>query len=346
MDRHDWDERYQGESLVWSAEPNRFLVAELEGLTPGRALDVACGEGRNAIWLAEQGWTVTGVDFSEVGLDKARRLAAARGVSVTWELADVTDYAPVREHFDLVIVLYLHLTEGPRRVVFSRAAAAVAPGGTLLVVGHDSTNPEVGWGGPRRAGRAVRTRRGRRRPHWPRHRQSDTGRTSRVHRRGRQDRHRRLGACHSTTAEHAVTFTVPVPLVGDELDVPCVDGVHRRYLNLDGAASTNALPAVASRVHEFLPWYSSVHRGAGYKSRVATDAYEHARAAMLRFAGRPANGDDVAIICRNTTEAINHLAYRLPLSPDDVVVTTVIEHHANLLAVGACGPPPVRRMRS
>ena len=128
-----------------------------------------------------------------------------------------------------------------------------------------------------------------------------------------------------------MTFTVPVPLVGDELDVPCVDGVHRRYLNLDGAASTNALPAVASRVHEFLPWYSSVHRGAGYKSRVATDAYEHARAAMLRFAGRPANGDDVAIICRNTTEAINHLAYRLPLSPDDVVVATVIEHHANLL---------------
>ena len=128
-----------------------------------------------------------------------------------------------------------------------------------------------------------------------------------------------------------MTFTVPVPLVGDDLEVPCVDGVHRRYLNLDGAASTNALPAVASRVHEFLPWYSSVHRGAGYKSRVATDTYEHARAAMLRFAGRPVNGDDVAIICRNTTEAINHLAYRLPLSPDDVVVTTVIEHHANLL---------------
>ena len=128
-----------------------------------------------------------------------------------------------------------------------------------------------------------------------------------------------------------MTFTVPVPLVGDELDVPCVDGGHLRYVNLDGAASTNALPAVAARVHEFLPWYSSVHRGAGYKSRVATDAYEHARAAMLRFAGRPANGDDVAIICRNTTEAINHLAYRLPLSQDDVVVTTVIEHHANLL---------------
>ena len=164
MDRHDWDERYQGESLVWSAEPNRFLVAELEGVPPGRALDLACGEGRNAVWLAEQGWTVTGVDFSEVGLDKARRLAAARGVSVTWELADVTDYAPAREHFDLVIVLYLHLTEGPARVVFGRAAAAVAPGGTLLVVGHDITNPDGRLGRSTRAGRAVRTRRRRRRP--------------------------------------------------------------------------------------------------------------------------------------------------------------------------------------
>jgi selenocysteine lyase/cysteine desulfurase len=128
-----------------------------------------------------------------------------------------------------------------------------------------------------------------------------------------------------------VSLPVPVPLIGDELEVPCVDGSHRRYLNLDGAASTNALPAVASRVHEFLPWYSSVHRGAGYKSRAATDAYEHARAANLRFAGRPIDGTDVAIICRNTTEAINHLAYRLRLSSDDVVVTTVIEHHANLL---------------
>jgi SAM-dependent methyltransferase len=149
MDRHDWDERYQSEDLVWSAEPNRFLVTELEDLTPGRALDLACGEGRNAIWLAEHGWTVTGVDFSVVALDKARRLAAVRGVSVTWELADLTEYTPVPEHFDLVVVLYLHLTEGSRRVVFGRAAAAVAPGGTLLVVGHDSTNPEHGWGGPR-----------------------------------------------------------------------------------------------------------------------------------------------------------------------------------------------------
>jgi selenocysteine lyase/cysteine desulfurase len=120
-------------------------------------------------------------------------------------------------------------------------------------------------------------------------------------------------------------------LVGDGLAVPCLDGEERPYLNLDAAASTSALPAVARQVEEFLPWYSSVHRGAGYKSRLATSAYEAARGAALAFAGRGDGGDDVAIICRNTTEAINHLAYRLRLGPDDVVVTTVVEHHANLL---------------
>lgn len=124
--------------------------------------------------------------------------------------------------------------------------------------------------------------------------------------------------------------TLPVQLVGDELTVPCVDGTEQRYLSLDAAASTPALPAVADRVATFLPWYSSVHRGAGYKSQMATAAYEEARSAALRFAGREGT-DDVAIICRNTTEAINHLAYRLRLQHDDVVVTTVAEHHANLL---------------
>jgi selenocysteine lyase/cysteine desulfurase len=122
-------------------------------------------------------------------------------------------------------------------------------------------------------------------------------------------------------------------LIGDGQPVPCIDGTERPYISLDGAASTAALPSVAARVHDFLPWYSSVHRGAGYKSRLSTASYEDARQAALRFAGR--DGDrDVAIICRNTTEAINHLAYRLRLNPDDVVVTTVVEHHANLLPWG------------
>jgi selenocysteine lyase/cysteine desulfurase len=125
--------------------------------------------------------------------------------------------------------------------------------------------------------------------------------------------------------------SIPIELVGDELEVPCIDGVPRRYVNLDAAASTSALAAVASRLHDFLPWYSSVHRGAGYKSRVTTEAYERARAAMLGFAQRSPAGADIAVICRNTTEAINQLAYRLQLAGDDVVVTTVVEHHANLL---------------
>ena len=135
----------------------------------------------------------------------------------------------------------------------------------------------------------------------------------------------------------------PVPLVGDGIPVACADDTKRPYLSLDAAASTSALGAVLTRVEEFLPWYSSVHRGAGHKSQVATGAYEEARSAALAFAGRTGRpggrSDDVAIICRNTTEALNHLAYRLRLARDDVVVTTVAEHHANLLPwsrVAAC----------
>jgi len=128
-----------------------------------------------------------------------------------------------------------------------------------------------------------------------------------------------------------VTAALPVALVGDSLRVPCIDGMERPYTSLDAGASTNAHPAVAAAVTDFLPWYSSVHRGAGYKSRRATARYEQAREHALRFAGRAADGDDIAILCRNTTEAINHLAYRLRLDADDVVVTTVVEHHANLL---------------
>jgi len=148
MDRQAWDQRYSGEDLLWRADPNRFLVAQVRDLAPGRALDVACGEGRNAVWLAEQGWTVTGVDFSQVALDKARRLADQRGVMVEWVNADVVDWEPPRAGYDLVALLYLHLPEEQRRVVHTRAASALAAGGTLLVIGHDLTNLDEGYGGP------------------------------------------------------------------------------------------------------------------------------------------------------------------------------------------------------
>src|SRR4051794_37691405 len=126
----------------------------------------------------------------------------------------------------------------------------------------------------------------------------------------------------------------PIALVGDELCVPCIDGVERVACSLDAAASAAALPSVVDAVTAFVPLYSSVHRGAGWKSQRATDAYETAREAVLRFAGRSVEGGDVAVLCRNTTEAINHIAYRLDFHPSDVVVTTVVEHHANLLPWG------------
>ncbi len=121
-----------------------------------------------------------------------------------------------------------------------------------------------------------------------------------------------------------------VRAVGAGARVPCLDGVERPYVDLDSAASTPASVSVAAAVDAFLPSYSSVHRGAGFKSRLSTTAYEAARHLALRHVGRD-GGRHTAVICRNTTEALNHLAYRLRLDPNDVVLTTVVEHHANLL---------------
>lgn len=148
MDSAGWDDRYGGSELVWTAEPNRFLVSETQKLTPGRALDLACGEGRNSVWLAERGWRVVGVDFSEVGLQKARALAAAREVEAEWVRADLTEYRPDARTFDLVMLFYLQVPAAERKVVLAAAAEAVAPRGTLLLVAHDSTNLEHGYGGP------------------------------------------------------------------------------------------------------------------------------------------------------------------------------------------------------
>ncbi len=148
MRPEDWDRRYAEKDLLWSVTPNRVLVAEATGLPPARALDLACGEGRNAIWLAELGWRVTAVDFSEVAIDKARTRAEHAGVEVDFLCVDLREYEPEIEAYDLVVVLFLHLRADERRLVLSRAAAALAPGGTLLLVGHDSTNLADGVGGP------------------------------------------------------------------------------------------------------------------------------------------------------------------------------------------------------
>lgn len=148
MDREDWDRRYLEKELVWSAGPNRFLVEEVAALSPGRALDLGAGEGRNAIWLVGLGWRVTAVDFSAVALDKARRIAASRGVEIDWVNADLVKYRPDPAAFDLVLLLYIHLPWPEMALVLGRARAALAPGGTLLLIGHDRSNLDHGHGGP------------------------------------------------------------------------------------------------------------------------------------------------------------------------------------------------------
>jgi SAM-dependent methyltransferase len=150
MEPAEWDERYRGAELVWGSEPNRWVAGELGDLPPGVALDVACGEGRNAIWLARRGWRVTGLDFSAAGLRRAAELAERAGVAAatSWVHGDAVDGEYPEGPFDAVILAYLQLVAPARRAAVRRAASVLAPGGVLLVVGHDSTNLTEGVGGP------------------------------------------------------------------------------------------------------------------------------------------------------------------------------------------------------
>jgi SAM-dependent methyltransferase len=151
MDAQDWDRRYADSELVWSSRPNQFVESELADLSPGRAIDVAAGEGRNSIWLAERDWQVTAVDFSQAGLDKGRALQARheRGqeLKIDWVCADALTYEP-EGSFDLAVLAYLQLPAAQRRAAVRRAFGWLRDGGTLLVVAHDSTNLTEGTGGP------------------------------------------------------------------------------------------------------------------------------------------------------------------------------------------------------
>ncbi|HEX3621998.1 MAG TPA: class I SAM-dependent methyltransferase [Acidimicrobiales bacterium] len=151
MDRHQWNERYAAQPLLWDVDPDPFLGAELAGTPPGRALDLGAGEGRTSLWLAERGWQVTAVDFSDVALDRGRRRVEGAGATgtVEWVCADLTTYEPPPGPFDLVLVLFVHLPAEPRRRLLRAAAAALAPGGAVLVVGYDTTHATEGQGGPR-----------------------------------------------------------------------------------------------------------------------------------------------------------------------------------------------------
>jgi SAM-dependent methyltransferase len=148
MDHQAWDDRYAAREWLWTVDANRFVVAETEDLPPGRVLDLAAGEGRNAVWLATRGWNAVAVDFSQVAIDRARELAARERVRIEAIRADLLEFEPEPQSFDLVIVAYLHVPEDQLSLVLSTAVEAVAPGGRVLVIGHDRANLEHGYGGP------------------------------------------------------------------------------------------------------------------------------------------------------------------------------------------------------
>jgi SAM-dependent methyltransferase len=152
MDAGLWDERYRSADLVWGAEPNQFVRRLCERLPVGHALDVACGEGRNALWLARLGWRVLGVDFSPIAVERARQLTAAEPEAVqlrtTWRVSDVTVDPPRPDAYDLTVVSYVHIDRPQLEELLRASARSVRPGGRLVVVGHDRRNIEEGVGGP------------------------------------------------------------------------------------------------------------------------------------------------------------------------------------------------------
>lgn len=149
MDKREmWDKRYAGRELTWSAGPNKLIEEKLGGLLPGKALDIACGEGRHAIWLGKLGWAVDGYDFSATGIARAREIAAREGVQVNLWVGDATCPAAHPSHYDLVLIAYLHTGPDERRKWMAQAVKAVAPGGLFAYLGHDPRNIKEGTGGP------------------------------------------------------------------------------------------------------------------------------------------------------------------------------------------------------
>ncbi|MBK6870363.1 MAG: class I SAM-dependent methyltransferase [Kineosporiaceae bacterium] len=151
MDSTDWDTRYAGSELVWSATPNVWVEQVCSALPPGTAIDLGAGEARNALWLAARGWQATAVDFSEVALERARRLAVERLGENAHRLhtacADLTTFEPDAV-YDLALVVYLQVPAPQRRTILNAAARCLAPGGRLVVVAHHSDNLAAGVGGP------------------------------------------------------------------------------------------------------------------------------------------------------------------------------------------------------
>jgi len=149
MDRQGWDERYAANDQAFVRGPNPFVEAELSAVPPGRALELAAGEGRHAVWLASAGWKVVAVDLSEVGLRRAQARARAEGHAVDFVLADVHTLRLPPGRFDLILATFFHPRPAERVSLYPAMARALAPGGTLLLVSYDLANLTMGTGGPK-----------------------------------------------------------------------------------------------------------------------------------------------------------------------------------------------------
>lgn len=153
-EQNAWDERYRSSAAVWSGDPNPQLVEEISGLAPGHALDAGCGEGADAIWLAQRGWTVTAVDISGVALEHARAvpIGADTAHRIGWQQADLIADPPAPTAYDLVSAHFLQLPPEPRAALVRGLAAAVKPNGVLLVVGHHPSDLQTTARRPQRPG--------------------------------------------------------------------------------------------------------------------------------------------------------------------------------------------------
>lgn len=149
MNQRDiWNERYELEGSVWGAAPNHFVEDRLGGLAPCRVLDLGSGQGRNAIWLAQQGHTVTAVDVSDIATAQAAEIAASVGVEADFIAADLESWEPPAGQYDLVLLAYMQAPEGMRKSLHAKAAKALRGGGSVFVIAHHSDNLEHGVGGP------------------------------------------------------------------------------------------------------------------------------------------------------------------------------------------------------
>ncbi len=143
-----WDQRYDTREYIYGTQPNQFLVEHIDAAKTGNALCLAAGEGRNAAWLAEQGFTVTAVDASAVGLRKAQALAQKRGVAIQTVVADLATYGIEPENWSLIVSIFCHLPPQVRKALYKKVAAGLRPGGTFILQAYTPQQLKYGTGGP------------------------------------------------------------------------------------------------------------------------------------------------------------------------------------------------------